>query len=179
MSAKAFFKSLHSFESLTLRQESAHRFVRRVPTISCGGGIVWEAKPNQIGVVFSSETPHSTSGNKNFASDAPSGKASSGDEVIDRTNAQTECLGCVMSGIEQLFYRSIHTQSPDGGSPEAGMGSGPWNFSVPWSSSLDPRMSNGNLVVYVSECLNGIRGAYPESPLGLRARFTAFQSQLS
>lgn len=63
-------------------------------------------------MVFPRETPDSTSRNKNLGSHPSSRKASSGDEVIDGTNAQTECFGGVTPGIEQLFDSSIHAQAP-------------------------------------------------------------------
>jgi hypothetical protein len=72
----------------------------------------WAAGPDGIGVVFPGESPDSTYRNKNLASYASSGKTTGRDEVIDRTNAQAECFGSVTPGIEQLFYRSIHAQSP-------------------------------------------------------------------
>jgi hypothetical protein len=78
-----------------LRQEAAHHFIRRALTISCMNGTAWAAGPDWIWVVFPSETPNSTSRNKNLASHASSRKTSGGNEVIDGTNAQTECFGGV------------------------------------------------------------------------------------
>jgi hypothetical protein len=59
-------------------------------------------------VVFSSETPDSTSWNKNLASDSPRGKPTRRYQVINRADAQTKGYCCVTPGIKQFLNIVIH-----------------------------------------------------------------------
>src|SRR5271170_8087440 len=92
---------------------SLYRFSRRFRTVrrrngkrwllSCTGATEFWA-PNEFWMVLSSKATDSASRDQNLASNAATRKPPRGNQVIDRTNAQTERFGGIPSRIQQLLY---------------------------------------------------------------------------